>query len=152
MASTADINAMLSQLEALKSGGSVADLRPRFPLVGASFTLLCVEPEHGWTQDGEKPDGSPRWKQDGYKLDETGERVSCVLTLRVMDGDGRSEGSCQLTEWIAIDSIGNLSSALGGRITLKNPRIVCVNRSVKNRKGFVEERFWWQLEHDGIEL
>ena len=148
----ANLQDMLSQLDALKSGNLKADARPQWELVGANFVLSEVTPQEVWEKTNElKADGTPKWKNVGYRLDENQERVRCDIVMQLTDAEGRNEGHVQLAEWLELSDIQGWAAVIGKKIEVMNPRIVCTERlKSKEDSTFANKVYGWRFEHDGI--
>jgi hypothetical protein len=148
----ANLQDMLSQLDALKAGNLKADARPQWELVGATFVLSEVTPQEVWEKTNElKADGSPKWKNVGYRLDENQERVRCDIVMQLTDAEGRNEGHVQLADWLELADIQGWAASIGKQVEVLNPRIVCTERlKSKEDSTFANKVYGWRFEHDGI--
>lgn len=148
----ANLQDMLSQLDALKAGNLKVDTRPQWELVGATFVLTAVTPQEVWEKTNElKADGTPKWKNVGYRLDETQTSVRCDIIMQLTDADGRNEGHVQIAEWVPLVDIQGWATAIGKPIEVMNPRIVCTERlKSKEDSTFANKVYGWRFEHDGI--
>ena len=104
-------------------------LFPSAPLDGFRFTLLGVEPYHEWVDSGlKKPDGTPKRVQSGQLvMDETGERVRCVVSLTMTSPDGLSTSASapfvDRSHYLDEDTVKALIEMRGCEVGLVRPRI-----------------------------
>ena len=137
--------------------GKKTKLYPSVAADAIRATLVAIEPYHEWVETGEVgEDGKPKRKQsDALVIDESGERLRCVLSLVLTDESGLSTSASapfrDQSHYFDMDTVKALMSSVGKPIKLTNARIEFRESGKRDsRWGGIETRLAFAF--DGVEV
>ena len=138
---------MPSIFDTLFAEGQQHKLYPSVPLDGFRFVIVGVEPYRTWVDSAErKPDGTvKRVPSDELVMDETGERVRCVVSLTMTSPEGLATSASapfvDRSHYLDEATVRALIELRGHEVGLVRPRIEFREHGKRDdRFGAIETR------------